>query len=154
MHFLPPFSKNFPNLQDLLAIAWDNNKNMAQGPHFPYDSWLEMNLGSANSIWGALFITHDMQGTSSLEEILMQDQRKSSDLHSKCWCYLGIHELNILKIKQENVIWEDSISSAGPETLSDHPFKLWGLVFNSAEAHVGFTDKPVIAYLVEKSTAL
>jgi len=113
-----------------------------------------MNLGSANSIWGALFFTHDMQGTSSLEEILMQDQRKSSDLHSKCWRYPGIHELNILKIKQENVIWEDSISSAGPETLSDHPFKLRGLVFNSVEAHVGFTDKPVIAYLVEKSTAL
>lgn len=53
IHFLT--LKNFPNLRDLLAIAWDNNKYMTQGLHFPYNSWSEMSLGSANSIGGGDF---------------------------------------------------------------------------------------------------
>lgn len=86
---------------------------------------------------------------------LAQDQSKSYDLHSKCWSYPGIHELDLSKLSQENVIGEGSISSVSSETLSSLSSSWPGFFFfNSAEDQVGFTDKSIIAYLVGKSTVL
>lgn len=48
---------------------------------------------------------------------LAPGQRKYYALHSKCWSYPGIWELDILKMSQENVTGGDGISNGSPENL-------------------------------------
>lgn len=59
----------------------------------------------------------------------------------------------ISKISQENVTGGDGISNGSPENFSSFSSS-WPHFFNSEEAQAGFTDKPIIAYLGEKSTTL
>lgn len=109
-----------------------------------HNSLSEINLSTANNIFAALFIRLKVQIV--LKEYscnhLAQDQRKSY-LHSRCWNYCGIHELDILNISQENVIGEANISNVSPK--NQNSLSSSGLFFNSAEDQVGFTDKPIIA---------
>lgn len=154
IHFLT--LKHFPNFQDLFATAWDNNKYITQEPAFspiPFQKWTH----AAQTI----ILWYFSSSMSFKVYVLLKgyscqhpapDQRTHYALHSKCCSYPGILELEVRTISQENVLGGESISCRSSENLSSL-CKLLAGFFNSAEAQVGFTDKPIIAYLVEKSTA-
>lgn len=86
-----------------------------------------------------------------------QDQRKSSDLRSKCWRLPWNPGIKYIKDQSrechvrmscKETAFLVSVLRIWPENHALH------LIFNSAEAQVRLTDKPIISYLVEKSTAL
>ena len=118
-----------------------------------------MNLRSANDHSVVLFISMVCKLPVLLKEYscnhLAQTNRNLTLFIQNAEVTLVSENQIISKISQENVTGGDGISNGSPENFSSFSSS-WPHFFflNSEEAQAGFPDKPIIAYVGEKPTAL
>lgn len=151
--------KYFPNFQDLFAMHETTIKLWHEDLTFPTVSCLTDEPTQCKWPLCGTFHIYGVQATCSLKGIFMQapcpDQQKSDTLHSKCWSYPGIWEPDYFKDQSRKCHWR-RWHFQWESWEFQQLFQLLASFFflNSEEAQAGFPDKPVIAYVGEKPTAL
>lgn len=137
------FLKPLFNFQVCLQLQETTIKISHKSLNFHTHSLVGTNLRSTNNISEALFRIHDIQGVAVLTKILIEHFALTKET-----------------LVQNAETTQESMSQMPPEKTM---FPVWVLGactaskpppwINSGEYQVGSSDKAVIAYLVEKSTA-